>query len=209
MYDYLFLDLAPAADRPVRGALAEHLAGSTAAALRAAGGAVLGAWTSQLGWKSSEVAVLVGWRDGVGRDEAALQSLLPSPLVRSSRRDRLSPTDRPKAGARPRPGGIYVHRWFVIGERAVPEFVALSVLGWRDFETRYETSIYGLFQADRSDDDIKTGAVRMLLLTQYRDHGVWETSRDPSSDAMAAFARRQKLTRSSWAGSSLLLPPAG
>ena len=48
------------------------------------------------------------------------------------------------------------------------------------------------------------GATRLLLCTRYRDHGVWETSRDPTTDAMAAFQRRQKLTRDTWAASTLL-----
>jgi len=43
------------------------------------------------------------------------------------------------------------------------------------------------------------------LITRYADHGVWEASRDPTSEAMQIFARRQQLTRRSWAASTLLV----
>jgi hypothetical protein len=209
MYDYLFMDFAPPAGTPLQRVLTEQFGRAKTAALEAAGGTVVGAWTSQLGWKSSEAAILVGWRDGAARNEGALASLTSGPIVRSLRRDRLVPTVRPQSGSKPQPGGIYVHRWFAVKAAAIPEFVELSVLGWRDFETRFETSIYGLLQAERSAEDLKDGLARLLLITRYRDHGVWETSRDPSTDAMAAFARRQKLTRSTWGASSLLLPTGG
>ena len=47
---------------------------------------------------------------------------------------------------------------------------------------------------------------RVFLLTRYKDHGVWEASRDPSTTAMKAFARRQALTRVTWNASTLLIP---
>ena len=54
--------------------------------------------------------------------------------------------------------------------------------------------------------DDADGVTRLLLITRYGDHGVWEKSRDPSTAAMAAFARRQLLTRDSWAASTLFVP---
>lgn len=76
--------------------------------------------------------------------------------------------------------------------------------GWRDFEARFETTIFGLFTAAPSAADREAGVTRMLLITRYASHAVWEASRDPSTDAMAAFRRRQQLTRSSRAASTLL-----
>ena len=61
-----------------------------------------------------------------------------------------------------------------------------------------------LFQADRTAEDVARDQVRQLLLTRYRDHGVWEASRDPTSDAMQIFARRQAITRWTKGCSTLL-----
>jgi hypothetical protein len=94
----------------------------------------------------------------------------------------------------------------VVEVAAVPEFLKLSVQGWRDFESRFDTHIFGLFRAETSDIDERDGVARLLLITRYGDHGVWEASRDPSTEAMAAFARRQRLTRDTWAASTLLVP---
>ena len=92
---------------------------------------------------------------------------------------------------------------------SVDEFVSISAEAWRDFEARFDASIYGLFIADGSDADLSEGVRRLLLLTRYRDHGVWEESRDPSTTAMGLFRRRGALTRNSWGASTLLLPELG
>lgn len=203
MYDYLFLDLEAPPGTPPSKAYAERLRERTAA-LAAAGGEVLGLFTPQLGWHSRQAALLVGWKPGAQGREAELAALQKLAGVGKAERHRLAATARPVAGDRPRPGGIYVHRWFVIGAESQDEVVALSVEGWRDFEARFDTNIFGLFAAERSAADKAAGATRLLLITRYKDHGVWERSRDPSTDAMAAFMRRQKLTRDSWAASTLL-----
>lgn len=203
MYDYLFLDLdAPAGTPPAKG-YAEAVR-ARAATIAAAGGEVLGLFTPQLGWRSRQAALLLRWTtDAKGRD-AEMAALAALPGVDKAERQRLDATARPAAGDRPRPGGVYVHRWFVIGAEDLAEVVALSTEGWRDFEARFDTNIFGLFAAERTAADNAAGATRLLLITRYKDHGVWETSRDPSTDAMAAFMRRQKLTRDTWAASTLL-----
>ncbi len=203
MYDYLMLDLDGPAGAAGPQAFARQVTARTTS-LASAGGEVLGLFTPQLGWSARQAALLVGWRpDAVGRD-AEIERLRTLPGVRKAERTPLAATARPAAGDRPKPGGIYVHRWFVIGADDLDEVVALSVEGWRDFEARFDTNIYGLFAAERSAADMSAGVTRLLLLTRYRDHGVWETSRDPSTAAMAAFMRRQKLTRDTWAASTLL-----
>ncbi|PZQ60307.1 MAG: hypothetical protein DI570_14410, partial [Phenylobacterium zucineum] len=117
-----------------------------------------------------------------------------------------APTARPSPTDHPKPGGIHVHRWFVIDTAALDEFVRLSTEGWKDFEARFDTNILGLFTAAQTEAERAAGRTRLLLITRYADHGVWETSRDPSTAAMAAFMRRQKLTRDTWAASTLLAP---
>lgn len=203
MYDYLFLDLEAAPGTPPAKAYADQVR-ARGAAISAAGGEVLGLFTPQLGWHARQAALLVGWRPDVSGREAEAAALATLAGVARVERQRLEATARPSAGDKPKPGGIYVHRWFVIGASDLDEVVALSTEGWRDFEARFDTNIFGLFAAERSAADKAAGATRLLLVTRYKDHGVWETSRDPSTDAMAAFMRRQKLTRDTWAASTLL-----
>jgi hypothetical protein len=124
--------------------------------------------------------------------------------ARVTSRHRLTSTARPADGAALKTGGIYVHRWFTVGAGDVQEFVRLSAEAWPKFEGQFETVIFGLLQADRTSDDIAADQTRLLLLTWYRDHGVWETSRDPTTESMQIFLRRQALTRHTQAASTLL-----
>lgn len=203
MYDYLFLDLEAPAGTPPAKAYADQVR-ARATSLSTAGGEVLGLFTPQLGWHARQAALLVGWRPDAAGREAEVDALQTLEGVARVERHRMAATARPAAADKPRPGGVYVHRWFVIGAADQAEVVALSVEGWRDFEARFDTNIFGLFAAERSAADMAAGVARLLLITRYKDHGVWETSRDPSTDAMAAFMRRQKLTRDTWAASTLL-----
>jgi hypothetical protein len=205
MYDYLFLNVAPGEPPYSRaGVVAPQL---LADALAGTHGEVRGVFVSQLGWSNTQAAALVAWPNGEDGREAALAKLAGDPNLASLAIDRLTPTARPQASDAPRPGGIHVHRWFHIRAEALDEFVGLSMYGWRDFEVRFDANIYGLFAAERSQRDTDEGVLRLLLITRYGDHGVWETSRDPTTDAMQAFARRQALTRFTIAASSLLIRP--
>jgi hypothetical protein len=204
MYDYLFLDLEAEPGAPPTRAYLELVRGRQAA-IAAGGGEVLGLFTPQLGWVARQAALLIRWGPQAKGREGLVRPLTSGPLVRFAQRGKLTATVRPGATDRPPAGGIYVHRWFVVDREKVAEFLELSQQGWRDFETRFETHIFGLFTAERTAQDIGLGVVRLLLITRYRDHGVWEASRDPSTEAMAAFRRRQRLTKESWAASSLLV----
>jgi len=156
-------------------------------------------FSPQLGWANNQAAVLVrpDW------DEAATLSA-PS-LIISAKAEPVTPTLRPAQDARPRLGGMYVHRWFEVDAGAADEFVELSAQGWERFEAQFDTDIFGLFRAAPSPADTAAGVQRLLLITRYADHGVWEASRDPTSEAMQIFARRAQLTRRSWAASTLLV----
>jgi hypothetical protein len=205
VYDYLFLDLeAPKGAAPLaayKAQVAPRLAG-----IAAAGGEVLGLFTPQIGWVGRQAALLVRWPDGAKARDREMLALMRGKAVRAAQRAKLEPTLRPAAADRPQPGGIYVHRWFVVETENVAEFLDLSGQGWPDFERRFETKIFGMFKAERATLDISSGVQRLLLITRYRDHGVWEASRDPSTEAMAAFRRRAELTRDTWAASTLLSP---
>jgi hypothetical protein len=207
VYDYLFLDLeAPKGTTPAaayKEQVTARLAGITAG-----GGEVLGLFTPQIGWVARQAALLVRWPDGAKAREREMLALMRGKAVRAAQRARLEPTLRPAASDKPQAGGIYVHRWFVVETGNVDEFLKLSGEGWPDFERRFDTKIFGMFKAERTAADIGPGLQRMLLITRYASHGVWEDSRNPSTEAMAAFRRRAELTRDTWAASTLLSPIA-
>ena len=204
-YDYLLLHLddAPPGLTPHRAyaeAVKARLPG-----IAAAGGEVLGLFTPQIGWVARQAALLIRWApDGKGR-EGEVTGLVRDKTVRAGQRVRIEPTSRPMAADKPRPGGIYVHRWFSVKVANVPEFLSLSQEGWRDFETRFEANIFGLFTAERSSLDRNDNVTRLLLITRYKDHGAWEASRDPTTAAMQAFRRRAAITQDTWNTSTLLV----
>lgn len=205
-YDYLFLDLddAPVGSTPSRvyaDAVRVRLPDITAA-----GGEVLGLFTPQIGWVARQAALLVRWGPTAKGRDGAIGGLMRDKTVKFAQRGRIGPTSRPAPTDKLRPGGIYVHRWFVVKVADVAEFLALSTEGWRDFETRFDAHIFGLFTAERSQVDRRDGVTRLLLLTRYKDHGMWEASRDPSTTAMAAFRRRAAITRDTWNASTLFVP---
>jgi len=185
-YSYAFLTLARVPTP--HQALAAHLRGVTG---------LVGQFAPQLGWANNEAAVLAR--------EIEPGALTVPNLVVQARIEQLTPTLRPANDDAPRPGGIYVHRWFEVDAGAAAEFIKLSGQGWQRFEAQFDTQIFGLFRAAPSPADREAGAQRLLLITRYADHGVWEASRDPTSEAMQIFARRQQLTRRTWAASTLLV----
>ncbi|MCX7588370.1 hypothetical protein [Phenylobacterium sp. 58.2.17] len=187
-YDYFQLTLGR--ERTAQKVLADHLYGSAG---------VQAVFAPLLGFASDQALVLA----------AAGARVSFTPGVTASDRVRLTPTLRPLDEAPPQPGGIYVHNWFTIDGGAVDEFVRLSGEAWPDFEARFETKIFGLFLAEEDESDREAGARRLLLMTRYRDLGEWQTSRDPTTDAMAVFLRRRELTRVSLARACVLMPREG
>lgn len=208
VYEYVFLDLEAPKGAVASRAYAERVKAQRPA-IAAGGGEVLGLFTPQIGWTARQAALLVRWRQDAAAREAQMQALSGGAGVRSAQRSRLTPTLRPDGDARPAAGGIYVHRWFVVETGDVPEFLELSGRGWADFERKFDARIFGLFAVERSAADTREGVQRILLITRYGDHGVWEKSRDPSTEAMAAFRRRSEITRDTWNDSTLLVPIGG
>jgi hypothetical protein len=192
-FDYLMLTLARGA--AARRAFAERVrsAGLTDGGRRA------GLFISQLGWEAAEVALLAERGDG-----AALDALIQAPDVVSSIAQTLRPTLRPRSDDALDAGGIYVHRWFEIDHSSLNEFLELSSRGWLDFEARFDARIFGLFELTSA---AASDTRQLLLVTRYASHGVWEESRDPTTEAMQSFARRAELTLSTRAASTLLIAP--
>jgi len=204
LYDYLFLELKPGQD--TRAKFVAHLK-TMIPQIKKEGGELLGMFNPQLGWSSQQVAVIVRWpnEDVVLRD-ILLRHLAPNTFVSGGKVDVLKPTLRPAMTDEFKPGGIYVHRWFELAAADMDAFVELSKQGWPDFETRFDSKVFGLFTAQQRPDEKMAGTLKMLLITRYGGHGVWEESRDPSTAAMGLFAKRRLLTRTTTAASTLYAP---
>ena len=199
MYDYRTLELVRG--RAAWAAITAHMRDSARKAIADSGGELLGLFSPQLGFASNEATVLSRWPSAI-RD---VPDALVLPEIVASRREALVPTVRPKDSQALRTGGIYVHRWFTIDKDHTADFIDLSNRAWGKFEGSYDTEIFGLFTAEPSEEDRKASAQRLLLLTWYRDHGVWEASREQAQDAKSLFAQRHLLTRSTIGRSSLLV----
>ncbi len=199
-YDYLSFTLERG--RPAWAAFAAHIQTVAAPAIASAGGEMLGLFQGQLGFASNEAVVLLRW-PSAARDR--LRELDQAPGVVTMHPEMLTPTVRPADTALPKRGGIVVHRWFTVDADNVADFVELSNRAWVNFEGSYETEIFGLFTAERTAEDVRQGAGRLLLLTYYASHGVWETSRDQTRDPQGLFVKRHALTRSTIGRSAILL----
>lgn len=200
-YDYLGFALERG--RPAWTAFTAHLVDVAAPAIAASGGAVLGLFQGQLGFSSNEAVLLLRW-PAAGRDR--LRELDRAPGVLTMHPEMLVPTVRPGDQDVLKDGGIYVHRWFTVDADQVDDFVALSNRAWTSFEGTYQTQIFGLFTAERTAQDLREGSGRLLLLTYYASHGVWEESRVQTRDPKGLFVQRHALTRSTIARSSSLVP---
>jgi hypothetical protein len=199
IYEYVTFDLSRG--RASWTSFAAHVRDKERAAINAAGGVLVGLFSPQLGFASNEAILLIRWPSrGHGIDHARK----PAEVLRSHR-ELLTPTVRPRDADQLQAGGIYVHRWFTIDGDKTAEFIDLSNRAWGGFEGSYDTHIFGLFTAAPSDEDHRSGAARLLLLTWYRDHGVWEASREQAADAKSLFAQRHLLTRTTIGRSSLLV----
>lgn len=172
------------------------------------GGDLYGVFQPQLGFASNEAVVMT-----TGGDIGELLGRLDA--VMSIETQMLAPTLRPADTSSLYrdgwlKGGIYVHRWFTVEADGVDEFVALSGEAWESFEINFDAQIAGLFRAESSQTDDAAGVVRLLLLTRYGSHGVWEDSRNEAADpeAWKRFLRRHALTRETTGRSSLLVARA-
>ena len=200
-YDYLTFTLTRG--RKAWMDFAGHVRSVAAPAIASAGGEVLGLFQGQLGFASNEAVVLLRWPDA-RRDR--LRELDTAPGAIAMHPEKLTPTVRPADGKMLKSGGIYVHRWFSVDADSVADFVALSNRAWENFEGSYDTEIFGLFTAEITAQDVRDGIGRLLLLTYYASHGVWENSRDQTRDPAGLFAKRHELTRSTIGRSSLSVP---
>ncbi|MFN3524031.1 MAG: hypothetical protein ACK4YQ_17425 [Phenylobacterium sp.] len=206
-YDYLFLTFDVAAARTAPRDFARRLAAEGSARIAEAGGELIGLFTPQLGWGSDEAALLLRWPEAAPGRDAVLAAIAADPGLAACRRDRLAPTLRPASGDVPPPGGIFVHRTFEIAAGDLDLFVELSGKAWTGFEGGFDSDIFGLFRTVQTEAEARAGTLRMLLVTRYADHGVWEASRDPAPEVRDLFMRRRDLTLRTRAASTVLARP--
>jgi hypothetical protein len=197
-YDYVTFELARG--RGAWTAFTDHVR-SLGPKVREGAAEILGLFAPQLGFASNEAVLLVRRRN----TSPLPRNLLEAPSIASFRHDLLMPTVRPSDDRGLKAGGIYVHRWFTVDGERVSDFVDLSNRAWGDFEGSYKTEIFGLFRAEADETDRAQGSARLLLLTWYGNHAVWEASREQARDAKSLFAQRHELTRTTIGRSSLLV----
>ncbi|MFT7139241.1 MAG: hypothetical protein ACJAYE_000774 [Candidatus Azotimanducaceae bacterium] len=104
----------------------------------------------------------------------------------------LQSTVRPVAHIPRHKSGIYVYRWFEVAAEHVDEVVRLSGEAWETFEDGFDTEVQGLFTASPTMP-VGYASCGMLLVTWYRDLGVWQASRTPNPEATKRFVARQAL----------------
>ncbi|MDE1173138.1 MAG: hypothetical protein PW790_05615 [Parvibaculaceae bacterium] len=173
------------------------------------GGTFIGLFSPQFGFQSNEMVVLTQWPEDIDMSQESEESIYDTDDVEDYLVEILHPTPRPRSADRLKPGGVYVHRWFTVDAERVNEFIELSDKAWESFEKKFDAQVYGLFEAERDEEDLEHGETRLLLLTRYASLAVWEHSRseDADPDAWGLFRRRVELTRSTVARSSLLVVP--
>ena len=160
------------------------------AGLQAAGGALFGAWRSQIGRPRDEVSLISKWPGGC--DAAAAEAALLKPLgpVRSATSRAMAPTLRPGVDdAAPTRQGNYAFRWFTLPALNLQEFLDLCAGAWPGFEAAYDSQVIGLWRLDGA----ATGKADILLLTRRPDLAMWERSKLPANEAEAEV--RAKLSR--------------
>lgn len=183
-YSYFIAELERG--RPAFDAFAKHMMDDKS---------TIGVFAPQLGFASNEAVVLMH----------AQGTLTRAPHVVNKTHETLAPTIRPRSNDTLKSGGIYVHRWFTVDHASLAEFIELSGKAWPSFEGEFETTIFGLFTAERSEHDIAQDQTRLLLLTWYKDHAVWEASRRPTREPEGLFVKRHQLTRTTIGRSTLLV----
>jgi len=104
----------------------------------------------------------------------------------------LQATVRPVAHEPRTNAGVYVYRWFEVATAHVDEVVRLSGEAWETFEDGFDTEVQGLFTASPGML-VGQATCSMLLVTWYRDLGVWQASRTPNPEATKRFVARQAL----------------
>lgn len=168
------------------------------------GGALYGAWRSQIGRPRDELTAITVWPGDV--DLALAQKLIEGITeVRQVASKPLHATLRPTSPAPPQRQGNYAFRWFDLRERHWEEFLSLCAAAWPGFESAYDSQVIGLWRSVKDEP----GRVRALLLTRRPDLAMWERSKIPADAAeneiRSQLSRRYDLCDDTWVYTTTLL----
>ena len=185
-------------------------------AMGEAGGALYGAWRSQIGRPRDEVTLISRWTEDVASDvaEQALLSVV-APVREASTRP-MRTTLRPLTGDAPRRQGNFAFRWFETPKENYAEFLKLCAEAWPGFEASYDSQVLGLWRleppAKKGKATAKANAdqsVRTLLLTRRPDLAMWERSKIPKGKkeqlVRERLSRRYDLCDDTWVFTTTLL----
>jgi len=164
--------------------------GAAAPAMRArladAGGALYGAWRSQIGRPRDEVTLITAWPDATAAAAAEAALVAGAPPVRSATSRIMRPTLRPLDETPPSRQGNFAFRWFDLPEAHFPEFLDLCAAAWPGFEAAYDSQIIGLWRLEGA----APGQAEALLLTRRPNLAMWERSKLPENPAEAEVRAR-------------------
>lgn len=184
---------APRRWQAVADALARH-----GGRLADGGGALYGAWRSQIGRPRDEVTAITCWTGPM--DAAAAEAALGAGVadIEAATSQAMIPTLRPTDAAPPRRQGNFAFRWFITPEANWSEFLALCAQAWPGFEAAYDSQVVGLWRChgavgDEASGPLAAGQIRSLLLTRRPDLAMWERSKLPQGAAETAV--RDALSR--------------
>ncbi len=158
-------------------------------AVTAAGGAIYGAWRSQIGRPRDHVTVITRWNDLPGAivAEHVLSDELPN--LRKVHTVVMTPTLRPLNAEPPTRQGNFAFRSFTLPETNLDEFLDLCAGAWPGFESAYDSQIIGMW---RHHGEVE-GEVNCLLITRRLNLAMWERSKIPENPDEAEV--RRKLSR--------------
>jgi hypothetical protein len=171
-------------------------------ALDATGGALYGAWRSQIGRPRDELTVITAWSTPVDAASAEAALLGDVADVQAVSSQAMARTLRPEGPQPPVRQGNYAFRWFVTPEADWPEFLDLCAQAWPGFEAAYDSQVIGLWRCagaatgappDEMAGPSPPGSVRSLLLTRRPNLAMWERSKLPQGAAESAV--RDALSR--------------
>ena len=170
-------------------ALAEAVDDAGSKAVTAAGGAVYGAWRSQIGRPRDLITVITRWNDlsgAIGAEHILADEL---PTLREAHTVVMTPTLRPLKAESPARQGNFAFRSFTLPETNLDEFLQLCAGAWPGFESAYDNQIIGMWRHQGGLE----GEVKCLLLTRRPNLAMWERSKIPENPEEAEV--RRKLSR--------------
>ena len=150
------------------------------------GGALYGAWRSQIGRPRDELNAITVWPDLDAATSAGDDPFADIEAIITCDSAIMTPTLRPKTPEPPRRQGNYAFRWFETLPANWQEFLDLCEAAWPGFESAYDSQIIGMWRFLEDNGDLR----RTLLMTRRPNLAVWERSKIPQGEAETEVRRQ-------------------